>query len=281
MDRDDEAAEELKKGLPRYETSGSWTIGEAFTRTFEGKSTERTEKAVAALQRTGIDGEFLVFMLSRLVDGSDHRKAFEILTQLPSSGAASAQARITAYKELVKVDGPEKALKWMQGLTPGYNPQLAIILVQWGPHELFLDLFPAHMKVDKVDPFLNLYAANLVYLRKGNDPRRDEVLRVVNERQKDKHDEWMTKFTRYLLHDIDEDGLPKDFGYPGYISTIGWTRGLRAAEGRKYREANAWFQVALESGQDDYPPTGFAVASLHRWQEANKSLDLLAADGLM
>jgi hypothetical protein len=153
----------------------------------------------------------------------------------------------------------------------------ALTLYQMRKYELLLGLYPEGQESAKPGLIRMLKAASLLHLRETRGPRWDGV---VAEIAKDPGDDFFAHGARYLTGRIDAaEVLRQPILGRGELASLGWVMGVKAASERRFADADGWFQVALESGQEQQPPHAWSYVIESDWQKVNRSLAVLETKG--
>jgi hypothetical protein len=165
------------------------------------------------------------------------------------------------------------ALAWFKGKMAPLVDETANWAYQIGADELlwdYVDGGPGRVNQDKLHV---IRAAAWIRGPKPSDARRDLLIGYAKTRPPT---DWGHTYPLYMVGELDEGALLKELdSVTGYCSA-GWALGMRKAAEGNLRDANLWFQVALETRADTLPPYAYAAAVLNHWVTADKFLDDIA-----
>src|SRR5206468_11534451 len=93
-------------------------------------------------------------------------------------------------------------------------------------------------------------------------------------------DDFFAGGARYLTGRIDAaEILRQPILGRGELASLGWLLGVKAASEQRFMDADGWFQVALESGQEQQPPDSWSFVIESDWQKVHRSLAVLETKG--
>ncbi|HEY0555632.1 MAG TPA: hypothetical protein VGG20_15355 [Thermoanaerobaculia bacterium] len=185
--------------------------------------------------------------------------------------------RLATYDLILEKSGKDAALDWVKKGMADRPHNFALALYQMRKYELLLGLYPEGQESMKPGLIRMLKAASLLHLRETRGPRWDGV---VAEVAKDPGDDFFARGARYLTGRIDAAEILR---HPllgrGELASLGWLMGVKAASERRFADADGWFQVAVESGQEQQPPLAWSWLIEVGWQKVNRSLTVLEKKG--
>jgi len=275
-----EAADLLKRH-ERLITVEDWSSGaREFGRVFAGRPAE----AAAALDQVATRGvapntarlPILTALAASLGEAGDRRTAFELLRRREGRGEME-YSRILAYDQLLAIEGEAAALDWFRKEVPLVSSQMGILLVQERRFDLLLEMTPEQEGPAKNDVLKLFRAAALHYTKRLDHPSRQELAAYFEGREP-KTD--LVACGLYMTGARDETIFPRKLRDLNYVASVGWLRGLKAAGEGRFREANLWFQVSLESGLDSVPPHRYSYDVERIWLDADRPLLDLQKDGI-
>jgi hypothetical protein len=185
--------------------------------------------------------------------------------------------RLATYDLILEKSGKDAALAWVKTDMPDRSHNFANLLYQMRKYELLLGLYPEgeESKVPRLVRMLK--AASLLHLREIQGLRWDGL---VAEIAQDPSDDFFVLGARYLTGRIDAaEILRQPTPDPTRLTSLGWLMGVKTASDRHFADADAWFQVALESGQHQLPPNAWSFVIESDWQKVKRSLAVLEKKG--
>ena len=191
---------------------------------------------------------------------------------MPLSGARS---RGSVRYAIGKSRGAAAAREWLRANSgPADLDVLAKQALQDQDYDLIWDL-PDHPDATKNEILYMVRAACLLYPKQGSDERRAQLLKFFEGRPKKD----FVVYGLFFLGKADRPTLFEQIRDSSYVASIGWILGLTSAHEGRFEEANAWFQVCMETGQN-IPPRYWATATLNRWRAADRTLAELERKGI-
>jgi hypothetical protein len=184
--------------------------------------------------------------------------------------------RLSTYDLIREKSGDAAALAWMRGALPRPPKAFSMTLYQMRRYDLLLGLYPDGEESEDPRLVRMLKAASLLHLRETRGPRWEEL---VAEVEKDPGDDLFVRSTRYFLGRAEAATVLQPLPGPGHLTTLGWVMGVKAANERRFADADQWFQVALESGQWNQPPHAWSWTIEGDWQKVDRSLSVLEKKG--
>jgi hypothetical protein len=184
--------------------------------------------------------------------------------------------RLSTYDLVREKSGDAAALAWIRGVFPQPPKAFSMTLYQMHRYDLLLGLYPDGQESE--DPHLvrMLKAASLLHLRETHGPRWEGLVAEVGA---DTSDDLFVRCTRYFLGRAEAATVLQPLPGPGHLTTLGWVMGVKAASERRFADADQWFQVALESGQQNQPPHAWSWTIESDWHSAYRSLSVLEKTG--
>jgi hypothetical protein len=89
----------------------------------------------------------------------------------------------------------------------------------------------------------------------------------------------LVRTARYFVGLSGEEAMHQPVKGVDDLADLGWAMGVKAASQRRFADADAWFQVALESGANKQPPYAFSWMIESDWLGAARSLAILSQAG--
>jgi len=271
QEKDDEAAQLLISAQNKIrEADWAGSLPEAFRQAFPKDNDPRAESAFLKLMVPDIPPSDRVWFIDNLTDNGRAKLAVKLCNRVgglrPRGWATNA-----TFHALQKAEGPTAARQWLSAnATPAEVYRFSGQALSDGDCSLVWDL-----------PDIS-------------DPTRNEILNLVRSvcllYQPERSAEWRPKLIHYFegrpqkdfvlyglsfLGQIDRPTLFAQIKDLTYVSSVGWILGLTSAHENRYDEANAWFQVCMET-LVTVPPRSWTSAILIRWNRANCVLSELA-----
>ena len=276
---DDPATAAAELAASRSGIVGPWNrfLPEAFVATFAGQPPERTQRAYAELVTARIPTKVLADIAIAVGKKEGLDVALPMLESLPRPAPEWAAAiGLDTYDLIVEESGEAAGSAWYRAKHPP-TVQEALILYQLRKYELLLALFPTSDKPTGPGVIRVLKVAALLHLREVSGPRWQALTNQVSVEKE--NGDFFARAARYLIGRGDADSLWVPDAQVDEIASVGWAMGVKAASERRFVDAEGWFQVALESGQNQQPPHSWSWKIESNWLFANRSLDLLEKDG--
>jgi hypothetical protein len=245
------------------------SVGSALAR-LAAANPSAAEAAFAAMSRRGLSSPGLIIAAERVGSSEQHDLAFRLLRGLKTQNYESVKARLAAYFQCREARGKEKALEYLRGTGP-FDLDFALSLfnktLETEDAATRAQFFGLLWETSDPDPnkegLLQLMrAAALLHMHAHSDSRRDALIEYFNGRPAD--DE-LADLGKYLLGETSAEPV---LARPTNLKSIcgrGWTMGVKAASEGRVRDAAAWFQVTLETGQYLIPPDVWALNILSTW----------------
>jgi hypothetical protein len=186
------------------------------------------------------------------------------------------QMRLATYDLILEKAGPEEALAWIRAAIPKRSHNFALTLYQERRYELLLGLFANGEEGESPRIVRLVKAASLLHLGETAGPRWDGLVAAI---MKEPADEFFSRADRILIDPSDGAAMLTSIADSDRAS-IGWIMGVKAASAGRFADADAWFQVALESARQDQPPHAWSWVIESGWLQAERSLELLAKKGM-
>lgn len=269
--KDDEAAQLLTSPQNKI-PAADWaeSLPEAFRHAFPKDDDPRAENAFLKLLVPGSPPTELVWFIENLTRSGRARLALKLCKQVRAR-KAPAWATNSTYHALQTAESPSAAREWLRANTT--------------PNDL--DYFSKQALTDGDCSFV-------WDLPDHPDPTKNEILNLIRSvcllYQPEQSAEWRPKLIHYFegrprkdfvvyglafLGQIDRPTLFAQIKDLTYVSSVGWILGLTSAHENRYDEANAWFQVCMET-LVPVPPRSWSSVILGRWSKANCVLSEVA-----
>jgi hypothetical protein len=251
-------------------------MASSFGRVFADADPHLAQSAFAALQEKKINPLYLAELAKNVGKRGNHKLAFALLANLPEANQATKAAILVwAYDELAKTDGEAAAAEWLRKTTRN-TAQLALIAFQFERYDIVWTPLEDPARAKKTDEMQVLRAASLIYTKEPADSkRRAELVQYFEARPASV---WKP-MGLFLLGKITPEELDRQTkGTDFTMASRGWVMGLRAAEQGHYAEASDWFEIAVESDQQNQPPNAWAYGIMRRWLSDGKSFAELERD---
>jgi tetratricopeptide (TPR) repeat protein len=271
------AAKELAES--RNGIVGAWNrhLPEAFAETFAKAPEEETRRAFNELANARIAPHVLADVAVALGKQGDLAAALPLLEGLRDPAPEwQDYIRFATYDLIKEKSGPDEALAWVRKAVPDRSHNFALTLYQMRRYDLLLGLFANGEASTNPTLVRMIKAAAHLHLRETSGPRWDGL---VAEIMKDPADDFFARGGRYLVGKIDEAKVFETFPHDGDPASIGWIQGVKAASENRFADADAWFQVALESGLQQQPPHAWSWVIENEWRQAERSLAVLEKAG--
>gem|GEM_PF-2374710 len=273
------AAKEL--AASRNGIAGAWNryLPEGFAETFATAPADSVRRAFAELAAAKIAPHVLADVAVALGKKRGLEIAQPLLEGLHDPAPEwQDYIQLATYDLIREKSSPAAALAWVKSAMPVPSHGFALTLYQMRKYDLLLDLYTKGQETAKPDLVRMMKAASLLHLRETHGPRWDGV---VAEIAQDSSDETFTRAARYFAGRINASQflqVPPKAG-DGSLASLGWMMGVKAASERRFADADGWFQVALESGQQQQPPLTWAWVIESDWKKVDRSLAILEKTG--
>jgi hypothetical protein len=272
------AAKEL--AATRNGIVGPWNryLPEAFAEAFATAPEASVKQAFSELTAAGIAPHVLADAAIALGRKRGAEIALPLLEGLHDPAPEWRDSmRIATYDLIREKQGADAALAWIRAAARERPKGFALTLYQMRKYDLLLGLYPNGEEGEEGPSLVRMVkAASLLHLRETSGPRWDGL---VAEIAKDPGDDFFARAGRYLAGRTDASGFLRSIPDPGYLASLGWVMGVMAASERRFADAEGWFQVALESGQQQQPPHAWAWVIESDWRQSERSLALLEKKG--
>jgi hypothetical protein len=271
------AAQEL--AASRNGIVGPWNrhLPEAFAEAFATTPEVVAQRAFAELAAAGIAPHVLADVAVALGKKRGLEIALPLLQGLRDPAPEWQDAiRLATYDLIREKSGADAALAWIRAAVPGRSHELALSLYQQRRYDLLLGLFPNGEEGGNPRLVRMVKAAALLHLQETRGPRWDGLAAEV---ESDAGDDFFANAARYLVGRSDAAPLLRPLPDAGYLASVGWVMGVKAASERRFADADTWFQVALESGQQQQPPHAWSWVIENEWLQAERSLEILEKKG--
>jgi tetratricopeptide (TPR) repeat protein len=263
LDRAAEAARYLKTALEqRWGSAWSDDVALAFVREFPSPDFEHADRAFEELRKAGVSDQSLRDLAIGISDKGNHRLSFRFLSALLSTGSEKETTLLSAFKELRQMDGPDAALAWLHSEMPMLTDGTIIQAYRIGADDIVWD-YPGQPSTQNKSPLWMLLRAAAYVRSKNPKPAQREGILEYCRRQP--ANSWASLYPRYLLGEVDEDAVLPFAKGESDICTVGWLIATRKAGEGKVAEANDWFEVAMETGQERLPPYGLSYELMSKW----------------
>ena len=271
------AAKEL--AASRNGIVGAWNryLPESFAEAFATAPEDSVRRAFAELQAAGIAPHVLADVAVALGKKRGLEIALPLLEGLHDPAPEWRDyIQLATYDLIREKSGEAAALAWMHGVIPHPPKAFSMTLYQMRRYDLLLGLYPDGQESEDPRLVRMLKAASLLHLRETRGPRWDGL---VAEVEKEPSQDIFACAARYLMGRAGASAVLKPLPGPGHLATLGWVMGVKAASERRFTDADGWFQVALESGQQQQPPHAWSWSIESDWQKVDRSLSVLEKTG--
>ncbi len=274
---DAKAAQEIagnRNGLLGY-----WNryLPEAFAAAFGKASREDARRALAAMVAAGIPPQDLARSAIVLGREGELDEGLSLLESLPPAPPQwRTKLALDGYDLIREKKGPAEAASWFRSRT-SHSHDDALTLYQERRFELLLAVYPAGDESDAPRIVRVLKAAALLHLGETRGPRWSTLVGEVERERGDGG--FFLRAARYLLGLADDASVLVPLREASDVTDLGWVMGVKAASERRFEDAEDWFQVALESGQQTQPPHAWSWRVESDWSVARRSLELRQKSG--
>lgn len=258
---------------------GPWNryLPEAFAEAFATAPEEEARRAFSEMMAAGVPHR----VLARAAIALGEKRGLEIALPLLAGLREPApewrdQIRLATYDLILEKAGPDEALAWIRAAIPQRSHNFALTLYQERRYELLLGLFANGEEGESPRIVRLVKAASLLHLGETTGPRWDGLVAAIKN---DPADDFFARADRILIDPSDGAGMLASIAGEDRAS-IGWIMGVKAAAAGRFADADAWFQVALESARQDQPPHAWSWVIESGWLQAERSLDVLAKRGM-
>lgn len=275
----EKAAKELKAAL-QQRPEGVWPydVAPAFVDDFCVSNLAEARKAIAELEKAGVEHAKLRMLGEGVASQGDHLLAFEILASIPGTDQAGRDALLLAFRELGLARGHDAAVASIHERMPVLSNTALIQAYQVGADELFWGYPGDPSSLQMSFASRTLQAAAWARAAHPDEAARAKILADAR-RQPPKT--WDSVAPRYLVRDTDEQELLPLADDLGAICNVAWMIGTRKASEGDFAAANDWFQVAVETGQVEQPPHAYSNQLMSKWIQTGKGLEQVQADRLL
>lgn len=271
------AAKEL--AASRNGIVGDWNryLPEAFAETFAKAPEDEIREAFSELVAAGIPPRVLARVAQKLGKTRDLGIVLPLIEGLRDPAPEwQTEIQLSTYDLIREKQGEAAALAWIDKQVAVRPSGMALHLYQTRKYELLLGLFPQGAESEKPDLIRMVKAAALLHLGETSGPRWEELTAQVAQ---DAGNGFFTRGARYLLGQADAATVLQPATDTGYLASIGWIMGVKAASERRFADADGWFQVALESGAQQQPPHAWSWVIESDWLQSERSLEILQKTG--
>ncbi len=272
------AAKELAANRNGILAAWNRYLPESFAEAFATAPEDSVRRAFSEMVAAGIEPHILARAAIALGEKRGLAITMPLLAGLHDPAPEWRDAmRLATYDLILEKSGKDAALDWVKKGMADRPHNFALALYQMRKYELLLGLYPEGQESMKPGLIRMLKAASLLHLRETRGPRWDGV---VAEIAKDPGDDFFARGARYLTGRIDAaEILRRPVSVRGELASLGWLMGVKAASERRFADADGWFQVALESGQEQQPPHAWSWLIEVGWQKVKRSLTVLEKKG--
>ncbi len=256
-----EAAELLAGSHALSRSIWEGDLARSFGHVFGKADPHLAQSAFSALQAHGIGALALAALAKDLGGRGNHKLAFTMLASLKGDRADSTAFAIWAHDELAKSDGEEAAAVWLRNTTAKDIHELAFVAFQFGRYDILWGPIEDPARPTKEDEIQLMRAASLIHAPDATGERHEKLVQYFQARP----DNVWKPMGLFLLGKLSDEELFKAMKGRFDISSLGWMRGLRAADQGRYEEASDWFEIAVESDLNKQPPNAWAYGILSRW----------------
>ena len=272
------AAQELAASRNGIVSAWNRILPEAFGESFATAPDEEVKKAFAELVASGIVPHILADVAIGLGEKKGPDAVLPLLQTLREPKPEWRDyIRLNMYDFLEKKAGREEALAWIRGAIPERSHNFALHLYQNRRYDLLLGLFANGEEGESANIVRLVKVAAHYHLRETQGPRWDGLVAAVNTGPAD---EFFVRATRILLARIGNPAGLLETIADADRASIGWIMGVRAARDGYFEDADAWFQVALESARQDQPPHAWSWVIENEWLQSDRSLSLLGTSSV-
>lgn len=273
------AAKELAENQNGLVRDWDTRLPTAFAEAYQGASEADIGNAVAEMNRAHLPPHILVNMVLELAKNGDLvPMALRLLTPLRDPAPAlNTGMQVSIYEFVRERSGEDAALAWIRQVIPAPDQKLALILFQERKYGLLWGLYPAGSQGTNARVARLLKAASLLHLREMTSARRTALIAEIEADPA--HDDEFVRGALFLLGQRDEDAVLRPLPDIASVAELGWVMGMKAASEGRFRDAEPWFQVALESQQQRQPPHAWSFIVLSNWLAEIRSLEVLQKKG--
>ena len=272
-----EAARVLVEGRHRL-TTAEWrdVVAPRFVESFQDRPAEG-DAAAAALRAANAHPDDLHRMAEAVAKAGQPGLAFAVVSRIPWRETPEMIVVADGYKYLKAAKGKAAALDWVRKtMSRGRLNEFAPSIYMSGVDELLWDLIEKPETGPEPDRAWLLRAAASARLDPKRDPHRPALVQYYDGTGL-RHYHTIGRYLLGLASEAEVLALATD---PRRRCEVAFYLGLRAkAEGR-YTDASDWLRVAIETRQPHSPEQAWAYTVISTWQEAGKSLALVAAERL-
>jgi tetratricopeptide (TPR) repeat protein len=252
-------------------------LPEAFTASFAEAPPADTERAFGELIAAGIAPNVLADVAIAFGKEGELATALRLLDRLPRFAPEwTVKIRLGVYDLVREKSGDDAANAWFRSHHTRTHDD-ALTLYQLRSYEQLLALFPNGDEGQSPSIVRVVKAAALLHLGETEGPRREGLAKEVEGDWGRK--DFFVRAARFLLDQTDETPLLESVPDVDHLASVGWAMGIKAASERRFVDADGWFQVALESGQQQSPPHAWAWQIESDWMQSHRSLELLEKKG--
>jgi len=276
---DDPAIAAKELAASRTQIVGPWNrlLPEAFTAAFAGEPAERAQRAFAEMIAAQVPTDVLADAAIALGRKQGVDVAIRLLESLPKPAPEWAvKIALDTYDLIAEKSGEPEAKAWYASKHRA-TVQEALVLYQFRRYELLLAQFPSHEKPTGPGVLRVLQLAALLHLKESSGPRWQALADEVA--QDSGSTDFFARAARYFVGTGDADSLWHPEPHLDNVASVGWAIGVKMASERRFVDAEGWFQVALESGQEQEPPHAWAWKIESDWLMKRRTLELLQKEG--
>jgi tetratricopeptide (TPR) repeat protein len=259
---------------------GDWNrhLPEGFAHVFAEGPVEAGQRAFAELKAAGIAPHVLAQVAIALGRKRGLEVALPLLEGLRDPAPEwHLQMQVATHALIRETSGAEAAVAWLRETLGPLTHQLALTLHQSREYDLVAELFPNAGEGKGAHVIRVLKAASLLHLRETGGARWDDLVAEIG---KDLHGgDSLVRTARYFVGLSGEEAMHQPVKGVDDLADLGWAMGVKAASQRRFADADAWFQVALESGANKQPPYAFSWMIESDWLGAARSLAILSQAG--
>jgi len=276
MQGKDEEAGRLVADPKRRLTSDSWAnaLPDAFLLAFRKADDVRAQAAFQKFFVPSVPQLNYNWFLDHLTWNGRAALTEKICADLRGRGPAGFTT-VVAYHAKQKAQGAAAARDWLRAnATPADLDVLAKQALQDADYDLVWDL-PDHPDATKNEILYMIRAACLLYPKQASEERRATLETFFEGRPK-------KDFVVYGLYFLGKADRPMLFGQikdMTYVASVSWILGVSSAHEKRYQDANGWFQVCMETGQN-IPPRYWTNSTLSRWRAEGGTLADLERKGI-
>ncbi len=251
-----------------------WTLAPRFVESFKGRDAEAM-KAVAALGRPDIPGNYVVQLATGCGNNGRRDLAFEILQRVRTDGMETVAQIYHSYYQLKRWKGQPAGVAWirphMDRLGAAERALITYEAYRNGDPELLWEVGAAPVGMDGEFHWLMRAATSLRW--RDADPAHERELTAHFARPSDDRYRTLGRFLRGL--EADSTVLALADG-ARHVCEVQYYRGLKAQSEGRYRDAAECYARSVATSQAQVGEFRWAMAQLEEWRDRNRTLAKLA-----